>query len=154
MSTITIDSRAGYFDACQSKKSDSKKNVTSKALDIFEQCDPIFKEIINIPIGHKYSWDIERQNTWLLNAHGDSLSVYIEREVKNDDDPNQYYVEFRIFTESKRPSGLLFIDYGTRYAGQNKPLTQNHTKIEAESYGDLAHKLSNIFNDILKEHIV
>lgn len=133
---------------------ETTEHKKSKALDIFEQCDPIFKEMINIPIGHKYSWDIERQTTWLLNAPGNSLSAYIEREPKDDDDPKQYYAEFRIFTESKRPSGLLFIDFGARYAGQNKPLIQNYTKIEAESYGDLAHKLSNIFNDILKEHIV
>ena len=39
----------------------TEKNVTSKALDIFEQCDPIFKEMIAVPIGHKYSWDIERR---------------------------------------------------------------------------------------------
>lgn len=128
----------------------TEKNVTSKALDIFEQCDPIFKEMITVPIGHKYSWDIEHQTTWLFNAPGNSLSAYIERESKNDDDPKQFYAEFRIFTESKRPSGLLFIDYGARYAGQNKPLIQTHNKIEAESYVDLAHKLSNIFNDILK----
>lgn len=146
--------------------------ATSKALDIFEQCDTIFKEMIAVPIGHKYSWDNERKTAWWLNASGDSLSAYIEREQKDDDDTKQFYAEFRIFTESKRPSGLLFIDYEDLYAEKN----QNHNKIEeefygdlahilsrgpratyfrrAESYEDLAHKLSNIFNDVLKEHIV
>lgn len=110
--------------------------------EVADQMESMGKQL-DIPIGHQYRFDRESAKRWLVDhneAYGSDMSLFIDINPPDPNDPQQIHAEIRVFL--KETKAILWVKQGRRFNFEAKNLLEDNEQfVHAVSYARLFEQI-------------